>query len=116
MAKNKKVEVVGRDVTFFHQGTEDYISLTDLARHKNAEHTGVVVSHWLSTRYSIEFMGMASSPLAREAACSLRSFSLRLAKALNDAGLQVGYCLKMGGSLMPTNAAGYIKSPDSSAG
>lgn len=58
MVKNKKVEVIGSDVSFFHEGTEDYISLTDLAKHKNAAHTGVVISHWLSTRYTIEFMGI----------------------------------------------------------
>ena len=58
MVKNKKVEVIGSEVSFFHEGTEDYISLTDLAKHKNAEHTGVVISHWLSTRYTIEFMGI----------------------------------------------------------
>lgn len=58
MVKNKKVEVIGSEVSFFNEGTEDYISLTDLAKHKNAEHTGVVISHWLSTRYTIEFMGI----------------------------------------------------------
>ncbi len=58
MATNKKIEIIGSDVTFFHKGSEDYISLTDLAKHKNAEHTGVVISHWLSTRYTIEFMGI----------------------------------------------------------
>lgn len=58
MAKNKKIEIIGNDVAFFHQGTEDYISLTDLAKHKNAKYTGVVISHWLSTRYTVEFMGI----------------------------------------------------------
>lgn len=58
MAKNKKFEVIGSEVSFFHEGTEDYISLTDLAKHKNAEHTGVVIAHWLSTRYTVEFMGI----------------------------------------------------------
>lgn len=58
MVKNKKIEVIGSDVAFFNEGTEDYISLTDLAKHKNAEYTGVVISHWLSTRYTVEFMGI----------------------------------------------------------
>jgi hypothetical protein len=58
MGKNKKIEVIGSDVAFFNEGTEDYISLTDLAKHKNAEYTGVVISHWLSTRYTVEFMGI----------------------------------------------------------
>lgn len=58
MAKNEKIKIIGSDVSFFHEGTEDYISLTDLAKHKNADHTGVVIAHWLSTRYTIEFMGI----------------------------------------------------------
>jgi len=58
MAKNKKIAVIGSEVSFFHEGKEDYISLTDLAKHKNAEHTGVVIAHWLSTRYTVEFMGI----------------------------------------------------------
>jgi len=40
------------------QNGDDYISLTDLAKHKNAEHTGVVMFHWMSTCYTIEFMGI----------------------------------------------------------
>jgi len=58
MAKNKKFEVIGSDVSFYNEGTDDYISLTDLAKHKNADHTGVVIAHWLSTRYTVEFMGI----------------------------------------------------------
>ena len=58
MAKSEKIKIIGSDVSFFHEGTEDYISLTDLAKHKNADHTGVVIAHWLSTRYTIEFMGI----------------------------------------------------------
>ena len=36
----------------------DYISLTDIARSKNKEMTGLVISYWLSTKYTIEFMGL----------------------------------------------------------
>lgn len=58
MGKNRTIEIIGSGVTFFNQGTEDYISLTDLAKHKNAEYTGVVIAHWLSTRYTVDFMGI----------------------------------------------------------
>ena len=27
-------------------------------KHKNSESTGLVISHWMSTRYTIEFMGL----------------------------------------------------------
>jgi hypothetical protein len=29
-----------------------------MAKHKNAESTGLVISHWLSTRYAVEFLGI----------------------------------------------------------
>jgi hypothetical protein len=32
--------------------------LTDIAKFKNKEKTGLVISHWMSTRYTIEFMGL----------------------------------------------------------
>ena len=58
MSKNKKIEVKGNDITIVKFSDEDYISLTDIAKHKNAEATGLVISHWMSTRYTIEFMGL----------------------------------------------------------
>lgn len=39
----------------------DYISLTDMAKTRNAEATGLVISHWLSTRYAIEYLGIWES-------------------------------------------------------
>ena len=32
--------------------------MTDMARYKNAEATGLVISHWLSTRYAVDFLGI----------------------------------------------------------
>ncbi len=29
-----------------------------ITKHKNSESTGLVISHWMSTRYTIEFMGL----------------------------------------------------------
>ena len=57
---NRKTELVVKNinVNFFSQKQEDYISLTDIAKYKNKETTGLVISHWLSTRYTIEFMGL----------------------------------------------------------
>jgi len=49
MSKNKKIEVKGNDITIVKFSDEDYISLTDIAKHKNAEATGLVISHWMST-------------------------------------------------------------------
>ena len=54
--ENRKIEVKGSEITIIKSDREDYISITDIARHKNPEATGLVISHWLSTRYTIEFM------------------------------------------------------------
>ncbi len=35
----------------------DYISLTDIAKFKDSEHTGIVIANWLSTKYTTHFMG-----------------------------------------------------------
>ena len=59
MAKvNRKIEVKGREISILKSDREDFISITDIARHKNPEATGLVISHWLSTRYTIEFIGL----------------------------------------------------------
>jgi hypothetical protein len=56
--KSLKMKVAGSEITVLKSEQEDYISITDIARHKNPEATGLVISHWLSTRYTIEFMGL----------------------------------------------------------
>lgn len=101
MVKNQKMEIIGSDVTFFHQGTEDYISLTDLAKHKNAEHTGVVISHWLSTRYTIEFMGIWER--VNNPDFNLTEFSY----IRNESGSN-GYVLSAKQWIQKTNAIGII--------
>jgi hypothetical protein len=58
MSKKEKITVQGTEITLFAKAKENYISLTDMAKHKNAEATGLVISHWLSTRYTIRFMGI----------------------------------------------------------
>ena len=58
MKKNTKINVIGNTIAIFKSKEEDYISLTDIAKHKNPNATGLVISHWLSTRYTIDFMGL----------------------------------------------------------
>ena len=50
--------MLGREITIITGLQDDHISLTDIAKHKNAEATGLAISHWLSTKYTIEFMGL----------------------------------------------------------
>ncbi|PKP58893.1 MAG: DNA-binding protein [Candidatus Altiarchaeales archaeon HGW-Altiarchaeales-1] len=58
MKKSKKIQIENIEISVFTKKQDDFISLTDMARFKNAETTGLVISHWLSTRYTIEFMGL----------------------------------------------------------
>lgn len=58
MATKDKITIQGTEIVLFSNKKEDYISLTDMAKYKNAEATGLVISHWLSTRYTIRFMGI----------------------------------------------------------
>jgi len=56
--KNRKIAIKGSEIAIVESNREDYISITDIAKHKNPEATGLVISHWMSTRYTIEFMGL----------------------------------------------------------
>jgi len=53
MHKKENFNVHGTDVAILKHRQDDYISLTDMAKHKNAEIPATVISHWLSTRFSI---------------------------------------------------------------
>lgn len=49
----------GQEVEVRYAGLKgDYMSLTDMAKYRNEEATGLVISHWLSTRYAIEYLGI----------------------------------------------------------
>ncbi len=56
--KKESITIQGTEIVLLTHKKEDYVSLTDMAKYKNAEATGLVISHWLSTRYTIEFMGI----------------------------------------------------------
>ena len=42
MAKKQTIHINGSDIIVLKQKTDDYISLTDMAKYKNAEATGIV--------------------------------------------------------------------------
>lgn len=60
MSKNSKttIEVKGSSVTVLSRKDADYISLTDIARYKNAEHTDDLIRNWLRNRNTVEFLGV----------------------------------------------------------
>lgn len=52
----KKITSQGLQIAIIQQNNADYISLTDMAKFKRYD-TGVVISNWLTTKYTIQFMG-----------------------------------------------------------
>lgn len=61
MAKNHKIDVKGTEITVLRNETEDYISLTDIARHKDTEHTDTIIQNWMRNRNTIELLGFWES-------------------------------------------------------
>jgi hypothetical protein len=51
-------EVQGITISHKRFNEDDFINLTDMAKFKDPEKTGHVIIKWLSTRYTIEFMGI----------------------------------------------------------
>jgi len=52
------IDVMGTVVAVRVQDDVDYICLTDIARHKNADTTDDLIRNWLRNRNTIEFLGL----------------------------------------------------------
>ena len=52
-----KISVKNIDVTIIQINDDDYISLTDIAKHKNSD-ANTVIANWLRNRNTIEFLGI----------------------------------------------------------
>jgi hypothetical protein len=57
MAKNKTINVQGVDIVLYEDNSKDFISLTDIARHKDPEHTDTIIQNWMRNRNTIELLG-----------------------------------------------------------
>ncbi len=58
MAKNQKLNIKGRDILIYSEKSEEYISLTDIARYKDSERSDYILQNWMRNRSTIEFMGL----------------------------------------------------------
>ena len=60
MSKPKKstIEVKGTAVTVLSQASDDFISLTDIAKHKEPDRSDHVIQNWMRNRNTIEFLGV----------------------------------------------------------
>ena len=58
MAKNKKIQVKGIEITIIQEDKEDFISLTDMLKAKDGD---FFISDWLRNRNTVEFLGISES-------------------------------------------------------
>ena len=60
MSRPKKsvIEVRGAAMTVLSQKQDDFISLTDIAKFKNPDHSDDVIRNWLRNRNTVEFLGV----------------------------------------------------------
>jgi len=56
-SKSKVLNVDGINISVAHFNSADYISLTDIARHKNSDRTDIIIQNWLRNRNTIELLG-----------------------------------------------------------
>ena len=54
MAKNKKIEIGGKEISVISQKQDDFISLTDMAKSQMQE---VIIIKWLTLKSTIEYIG-----------------------------------------------------------
>jgi hypothetical protein len=56
--KKNKISIDNKNIEVrLSQDDNDYISLTDMAKFKDTQSTGIVIVNWITTKYTIEFMG-----------------------------------------------------------
>ena len=53
-----KINVQNKEVSIISIDETDYISLTDIAKYKNANHADDVIRNWLRNRNTIELLGL----------------------------------------------------------
>ncbi|MCX7027842.1 MAG: KilA-N domain-containing protein [Spirochaetes bacterium] len=59
--KKTTMEVQGTGISIIQQEGEDFISLTDIARHRDPKRTDYIIQNWLRNRNTIEFLGLWES-------------------------------------------------------
>jgi len=57
-AKRTSIEVQGISIAILKRDNQDYISLTDIARHRNTQEPFSIINNWMRGRSTIEFLGL----------------------------------------------------------
>ena len=58
MNEKETINVKGTNVSFVSKAEEDYISLTDIAKYRNDKNPSEIISLWLRTYSTIEYLGL----------------------------------------------------------
>jgi len=58
IANKNTIEVQGTAITVLNQAGDEYISLTDIAKHKEPDRSDHVIQNWMRNRNTIEFLGI----------------------------------------------------------
>ena len=58
MNKKDTFVVLEKNITFYSQKDEDYISLTDIAKYKSIDAPADIVKNWIRRKDTIEFLGL----------------------------------------------------------
>jgi len=56
--KKQIVTVKGSNIAIISENEDDYISITDIARHKNPVEPKDIVKNWMRSKTTIEFLGL----------------------------------------------------------
>jgi hypothetical protein len=58
MVKSNKINVKNTDILIYTDNSNEYISLTDIARYKDSERSDYILQNWMRNRGTIEFIGL----------------------------------------------------------
>ena len=94
-----KITVLNREIAYYSQQDADYISITDIARHRDEERSDYIIQNWL--RNTIEFLGICEQ-LNNSSFNSIEFDGIRKQSGLNSFSLTAKRWIEA------TNAVGLI--------
>ncbi len=56
--KMAKINVLEKKIQLYSANKEDFISLTDIAKHKNPDEPRFIIQNWMRTRFTMVFLGI----------------------------------------------------------
>jgi KilA-N domain len=57
MSKSRRINVSGTEIVLFEKDNSEFLSLTDIARHKDTLNTDSIIQNWMRNRNTIELLG-----------------------------------------------------------